>query len=125
MPLQKRRIEDAVENRYQFLKITVADEVAEVCIDRPQRLNTLDSAAHAEMERVWPDLQERDDVAGVVLCGADGVFSAGGDVKDMLAHDVKVTEPDPKPWVELVQPVWVKWAPIVGQQAIDAVVATK
>ncbi|MGY1815840.1 enoyl-CoA hydratase/isomerase family protein [Blastococcus sp. SYSU D00820] len=70
---------------YRHLRIEVADGVAEVTIDRPHRLNTLDSAAHEEMERLWPDLQERDDVAAVVLTGAGGVFSAGGDVKDMLA----------------------------------------
>jgi enoyl-CoA hydratase len=67
-----------------LLDISVRDEIATVAINRPHRLNTLDRAAHAEMELIWPQLQARDDVAAVVLCGSGGVFSAGGDVKDML-----------------------------------------
>ena len=38
------------------------------------------------MERLWPDLEERTDVSAVVLRGSGEVFSAGGDVKDMLEH---------------------------------------
>src|SRR5919202_970394 len=70
---------------HTLLDISVRDEIATVAINRPHRLNTLDRAAHAEMEEVWPELQARDDVAAVVLCGRGDVFSAGGDVKDMLA----------------------------------------
>jgi tripartite ATP-independent transporter DctP family solute receptor len=46
-------------------------------------------------------------------------------MKDLVAHGVKVTEPDRKPWIEAIKPVWVKWAATVGQDKIDAVVATK
>jgi tripartite ATP-independent transporter DctP family solute receptor len=46
-------------------------------------------------------------------------------MKDLLAHDVKVTEPDPKPWVDAVGSVWAKWESVVGKTAIDAAVATK
>ncbi len=69
---------------YEHLLVEVEAEVARVTINRPHRLNTLSSAAHRELEDLWPDLQERADVAAVVLCGAQGVFSAGGDVKEML-----------------------------------------
>lgn len=69
---------------YEFLDVRTTDGIATVTIDRPSRLNTLDPSAHAEMERVWPDLQDRDDVRAVVLTGAGDVFSAGGDVKAML-----------------------------------------
>ncbi len=46
-------------------------------------------------------------------------------MKDLLAHGVKVTEPDRKPWIEAIKPVWTKWAATVGQDRIDAVAATK
>ena len=46
-------------------------------------------------------------------------------MKDLLAHGVKVTEPDPKPWVEAVGSVWAKWEPVLGKSVIDAAVATK
>ncbi len=69
---------------YEHLDIAMAGAVAQVTINRPHRLNTLSSDAHREMEELWPDLGERDDVDAVVLCGAGDVFSAGGDVKEML-----------------------------------------
>jgi tripartite ATP-independent transporter DctP family solute receptor len=46
-------------------------------------------------------------------------------MKDLLAHGVKVTEPDRKPWIDAIKPVWTQWAATVGQDKIDAVVATK
>jgi TRAP-type C4-dicarboxylate transport system substrate-binding protein len=46
-------------------------------------------------------------------------------MKDLLAHGVKVSEPDRKPWIEAIKPIWSKWAATVGQDKIDAVVATK
>jgi enoyl-CoA hydratase len=69
---------------HEFLDVSVRDEIATVAINRPHRLNTLDRAAHAEMEDIWARLQARQDVGAVVLCGTGDVFSAGGDVKDML-----------------------------------------
>src|SRR5690242_18053427 len=69
---------------HQCLDISVRNEIATVAINRPDRLNALDRVAHAEMEEIWAELQVRDDVAAVVLCGTGDVFSAGGDVKDML-----------------------------------------
>jgi len=46
-------------------------------------------------------------------------------MKELLAHNVKVTEPDRGPWIEAIKPVWQKWAPVVGQQTIDAIAATQ
>ena len=69
---------------YTYLDVDVAEGIATVTVNRPERLNTLHPPAHDEFERVWPDLQERDDVASVILRGQGMEFSAGGDVKDML-----------------------------------------
>lgn len=46
-------------------------------------------------------------------------------LKDLKAHDVKITEPPREPWIEAVKPVWTKWAPTVGQKNIDAITATR
>ncbi len=46
-------------------------------------------------------------------------------MKELIAHNVKVTEPDRGPWIEAVKPVWQKWAPVVGQKTIDAIAATQ
>lgn len=69
---------------YTYLDIDVDAGIATVTINRPERLNSLHPPAHDEFERVWPDLQERDDVACVIVRGQGAEFSAGGDVKDML-----------------------------------------
>ena len=86
---------------YEFLDIVRHDGVAVVTIDRPERLNTLHPAAHAEMEAVWPDLAEDDAVGAVVLAGSGSCFSAGGDVKDMLEQ--VSTRPDGGSGISIAQ----------------------
>lgn len=73
-------------SKYEHLDIVIADAVATVTINRPDVLNGLNPAAHLEMERVWDELDERDDVRVAVLTGAGRAFSAGGDLKDMQAR---------------------------------------
>lgn len=61
---------------------TVADHVARVTIDRPERMNAVDAATEAELERIWLDIEQRGDVRCVVLTGAgERAFSAGADMK--------------------------------------------
>lgn len=61
---------------------TVSDHVARVTIDRPDRMNAVDAATEAELERIWTEIETRDDIRCVVLTGAgDRAFSAGADLK--------------------------------------------
>lgn len=61
---------------------TVADFVARVTIDRPDRMNAVDAATDAELERIWTEIEARDNVRCVVLTGAgERAFSAGADLK--------------------------------------------
>lgn len=60
----------------------VADHVTRVTIDRPDRMNAIDAATEAELEKVWREIEMRDDIRCVVLTGAgDRAFSAGADMK--------------------------------------------
>lgn len=60
----------------------VSDQVARVVIDRPERMNAVDAATEAELERIWCEIETRDDIRCVVLTGAgDRAFSAGADLK--------------------------------------------
>ena len=68
---------------YEYLDIDITDGVATVTINRPEVMNGLHPESHAEMERVWDDLGENDDVRVAILTGAGRAFSAGGDLKDM------------------------------------------
>jgi len=68
---------------YEFLDVRIADRVATIMINRPEVLNGLHPESHREMEMVWDDLGENDEVRAVVLTGAGRAFCAGGDLKDM------------------------------------------
>src|SRR6266849_10846061 len=65
---------------YEFLKIEVADRVATVTINRPERLNAVNAALHHEFEQIWPDLADDRDVNAILLTGAGKAFSVGGDI---------------------------------------------
>jgi enoyl-CoA hydratase/carnithine racemase len=61
----------------------VTDRVARIVIRRPERLNAVDSACARELEDIWRDLENRDDVSCAVLTGeGDKAFSVGADMKD-------------------------------------------
>ncbi len=64
------------------VRFDVADHVARVTIDRPERMNAVDAATEAELERIWSEIEFRDDIRCIVLTGAgDRAFSAGADLK--------------------------------------------
>ena len=66
------------------VRLEVADRVARIVIDRPERLNAIDGVAEAELEAIWRELEARDDVSCAVLTGAgEKAFCAGADVKDV------------------------------------------
>ena len=67
--------------------LAVNDGIAEVTINRPEKLNALNEAVRGELTRVFDDLAERDDVHVVVLHGAgDKAFVAGADVGEFAAR---------------------------------------
>ena len=62
----------------------VADRVATVTLDLPERKNPLTFASYAELRDTFHRLQHCDDVRAVVLTGAGGNFCSGGDVHDII-----------------------------------------
>ena len=61
---------------------TLAGGVARVTIDRPDRMNAVDLATSAELERLWTAIEADESVRCVVLTGAGNrAFSAGADMK--------------------------------------------
>lgn len=60
----------------------ILDGVARVTIDRPDRMNAVDAATEAELERVWSVVEADETVRCVVLTGAgERAFCAGADMK--------------------------------------------
>jgi enoyl-CoA hydratase len=56
-------------------------------MNRPEKLNTTDDAMHAELARVWRDVDDDPDVRVAVITGAGRAFSAGGDL-DLIDRQV-------------------------------------
>jgi enoyl-CoA hydratase/carnithine racemase len=66
------------------IDLSVSGRVARIVINRPERLNAVDAAAEAELDRIWRELEARDDVSCVVLTGSgEKAFSVGADLKDV------------------------------------------
>jgi enoyl-CoA hydratase/carnithine racemase len=69
-----------------YVELERRGPIAIVTINRPERLNALNSAVVAEIGQVLDDLDHQADLRAVVLTGAgERAFIAGGDVAEMHA----------------------------------------
>lgn len=64
------------------LRVTEADGIVTVTLDRPAKRNALSNALKRALRRVAEALDERDDIACVLLTGAGEAFSAGADLDE-------------------------------------------
>jgi enoyl-CoA hydratase len=64
-------------------------DVVRITLRTPGRLNAVGAAMHGDLAAVWPAIAREPDVRAVVIRGADGAFSAGGDLDlvDEVARD--------------------------------------
>ena len=72
---------------YQTLTFGVADRIATITVNRPDKLNALDDATIAELGSAIDEARARDDVGGVILTGAGRAFVAGADIKGLTVGD--------------------------------------
>jgi len=64
------------------VEFAVANKVARVTLNRPDRMNAVDAETEARLEAIWQEIEGRDDVSCVVLTGAGAkAFCAGADLK--------------------------------------------
>ncbi|MBA3677497.1 MAG: enoyl-CoA hydratase family protein [Sphingosinicella sp.] len=63
---------------------TFSDGVATVTLNRPERKNPLTFESYAELRDLFRDLVYASDVKAVVIAGAGGNFSSGGDVHEII-----------------------------------------
>lgn len=68
---------------YEFLTFDVADRIATITVNRPDKLNALNDATIAELGVAIDEAVRRDDVAGVLLTGAGRAFVAGADISEL------------------------------------------
>lgn len=75
--------------RWQF-----ADGVATVTLDRPDRKNPLTFESYAELRDTFRALAYAPQVKAVVLSGAGGNFSSGGDVHEIIGPLTEMAMPE-------------------------------
>jgi len=69
------------------IAVEVADRVAVVTLDDPDRRNALDLELVDEIVAAFDELEERDDVGAVVVTGAPPAFCAGADLSHLGASE--------------------------------------
>lgn len=68
---------------YEFLTFEVADRIATITVNRPDKLNALDDATIRELGAAIDEAIARDDIGGVLLTGAGRAFVAGADIGEL------------------------------------------
>ena len=61
-----------------------AEHVLQITLRAAGRLNAVNGAMHGELAAIWKTIAEDDETRAVLVRGADGAFSAGGDLDLVL-----------------------------------------
>jgi enoyl-CoA hydratase len=72
---------------YSHLALAVADRIAVITIERPDKLNALDTTTISELGACIRELAAREDVGAIVLTGAGRAFVAGADIGELTSLD--------------------------------------
>ena len=70
---------------WQHFGFDVANGVATVTFDRPDRLNALTFEVYADLRDLLGEIEQREDVRVLVLTGTGRGFCSGGDVDEIIA----------------------------------------
>lgn len=74
----------------KHFKCEIADGIARVALNRPERKNPLTFESYAELRDWFRDLHYADDVHAVVFLPTGGNFSSGGDVHEIIGPLTKM-----------------------------------
>jgi len=71
---------------FQNLTLEVADRIATLTVNRPDKLNALNDATIAEIGHAIDEIRLDDSVAGVIVTGAGRAFVAGADISELASQ---------------------------------------
>jgi enoyl-CoA hydratase/carnithine racemase len=74
-----------ITDDWQHFDFTVADRVATVTFNRPDKLNALTFEAYADLRDLLAELPQRGDTNTLVITGKGRGFCSGGDVEEIIA----------------------------------------
>jgi len=80
--------------RHFFWEASDDGRVAVLTLNRPERKNPLTFDSYAELRDLFRDLAYASDVRAIVLKGAGGNFSSGGDVFEIIEPLTRMAMPD-------------------------------
>ncbi|MFL5527017.1 MAG: enoyl-CoA hydratase-related protein, partial [Gemmatimonadaceae bacterium] len=90
---RRRRTTDAgksthkyISMPFKFLTLEVADRVATLTVNRPDKLNALNDATIAELGTAIDQIRVDDAIGGVILTGAGRAFVAGADISELSSQ---------------------------------------
>jgi enoyl-CoA hydratase/carnithine racemase len=79
---------------WDHFNLQVADGVAELTLDRPEKLNPLTFEVYADLRDLFGELPLRDNVRSVIITGRGRGFSSGGDVEEIIGELQKMRASD-------------------------------
>jgi len=77
---------DQPMNKYESIRVTCRDGVAQLELHRPERINALGKSMLLEINHAMDALESDAAVRVIVLCGAGRGFSSGFDLKEQMAR---------------------------------------
>jgi enoyl-CoA hydratase len=72
---------------YEFLLVDVADRIATVTVNRPDKLNALNARVLEELDELFTAFATDRLVGAVIVTGAGRAFVAGADIAEIAAND--------------------------------------
>jgi enoyl-CoA hydratase/carnithine racemase len=79
-----------INDDWQHFRFAVADGVATVTLDRPEKLNPLTFESYADLRDLVLQLPYREDVRVLVIRGEGKGFCAGGDVNEIIGELIRM-----------------------------------
>src|SRR4051812_6438442 len=80
------RASAALTERWEHFDFGVADGVATIAFNRPDRLNALTFGAYADLRDLLAELPHRGDARVLVITGSGRGFCSGGDVEEIIGE---------------------------------------
>ncbi|HRN54442.1 MAG TPA: enoyl-CoA hydratase-related protein [Gemmatimonadaceae bacterium] len=68
---------------FTYLTLEIADALAIVTVNRPDKLNALNATVIAELDEAFTELSQREQVRAIILTGAGRAFVAGADIAEI------------------------------------------
>jgi enoyl-CoA hydratase/carnithine racemase len=92
--MSRFRASAQITQKWQNFDFSVADDVATVTLNRPEKLNALTFEAYADLRDLLAELPYRGDTKVLVLRGTGRGFCGGGDVNEIIGELIKMDARD-------------------------------